>query len=76
MNRERRKLIDKIIRCLDDVKTDVEGVLEDEQSYFDEMPENFQDSERGEVAQEAIDNLQNAIDQIDEVIELAETAKG
>lgn len=39
-------------------------------------PESFQYAEKGEAAEEAINNLDYAIDQIDEVIENAEQAKG
>lgn len=64
MNKQRRKDIDSIIERLheikstfEDVLTDVEGVRDEEQESYDNMPEGLQQTERGEIAQEAIDKL-------------------
>lgn len=60
MNKERRKRIDEIIDQLNDIKDEIGSVLEEEQEAFDNMPESFQDGERGEAAQVSIDALENA----------------
>ena len=46
----------------------IEDALDDEQEYFDNMPSSFQDGEKGEAAQEAIDSLQEAIDLVSEFL--------
>lgn len=76
MNKERRKEIDAVIQDLESAKERLESIRDEEQDYFDNMPESFQYAEKGEAAEEAINNLDYAIDQIDEVIENAEQAKG
>ena len=43
---------------------------------FQELPESFQDSERGETIQEAIELLETATGDIDEVIDALEQAQG
>lgn len=76
MNKARRKEIDSVIEVLEKAKEQLEVIRDDEQDYFDNMPESFQYAEKGEAAEEAISNLDYAIDQIDEVIENAASAKG
>lgn len=76
MNKARRKEIDSVIEALEKAKEQLEVIRDDEQDYFDNMPESFQYAEKGEAAEEAISNLDYAIDQIDEVIENAASAKG
>ena len=76
MNNQRRKSIDAIVAILQQAQANLENIQEEEQECFDNLPESFQDGEKGETAQEAIDSLQNAYDSIEEAIEYAETAKG
>ena len=67
MNNDRRKIIRKIIATLDEVKSDIETVGEEERDYFDNMPENFQDSERGERADEAATELEDLASEFDDI---------
>lgn len=76
MNNQRRKEIDRILGMLEDAKYELDCILDEEQECYDNMPENLQYSERGELAEEAISNIEQALDCIDEAIEYAETAKG
>ena len=69
MNKQRRQLIKKNIDILEVVKSNLESIMEDEQDYFDNMPENLQGSSRGEIAEEAIDLLNDIIDKIDDCID-------
>lgn len=56
------------IADLEGIKSDIEFVLMDEEMAFESMPENLQGSYRGEMSQEAQDNMNEAIDLIDEFI--------
>ena len=69
MNKQNRKDIEKLIEKLDEVKTDLEFMQEDEESKYDNLPEGIQDSERGEAMQEAIENLESAVSSIEEAID-------
>jgi predicted RNase H-like HicB family nuclease len=69
MNKTRREQIQKIIVQVENVKSMLELILEDEQFSFDNIPENLQCSQRGEESQEAIDNLEGAIENLEETIE-------
>ena len=54
----------------------LEEVRDEEQDAFDNMPEGLQDSERGDLMQDAIDNLDQTIDYLDDVLsslEMVET---
>ena len=69
MNKARRKEIDAIIKRIDDIKTDVEGIRDEEQDYFDNMPEGFQMGEKGELAEAAANELEYAADGFDAIID-------
>ena len=82
MNNERRKAlkvlrnqIDEIHRALsnfdiDEIKAGVEEHRDDEQSYYDNMPESFQDGDKGQAAQDAIEQLDGAIEALESLEEM------
>lgn len=75
MNKERRKEIASIkddLAKLEELRTAIrdriEQVRDDEQAYFDAMPESFQTGEKGEKAEAAIailDDVHSELDNID-----------
>lgn len=81
MNKSRRKelcaVADKLILLnkvgndideadLDAIKSELESILYDEESYMDNMPENFQSGCRYQAAEEACNNIEYAIDALDD----------
>jgi uncharacterized coiled-coil DUF342 family protein len=74
MNKDRRARIQALINKLEDIKEDIDFIKDEEQEYYDNMPENFQMGEKGDKAQEAIDNLDYAYSSIEEVVEYLEEA--
>ncbi|MBD5224218.1 MAG: hypothetical protein HDS71_09290 [Bacteroidales bacterium] len=74
MNANRRKRISAIWDKIEDLKAELESIMEEEQECFDNLPESLQDSERGDKMQEAVDALENAASSIDEVIEYLQEA--
>ena len=66
MNNTRRTAIAKLNSQLEDIKSQVESLLSDEQDAYDNMPESFQDGERGEAAQSAISNLEDAVSSLED----------
>ena len=69
MNKQRRKFISENINLLKEIKSNLEDILSEEESYFDNMPENLQGSLRGEEAETAIDILNEAIEDIENCTE-------
>lgn len=69
MNAKQRKSIEKFVEKIDEVKTDLEYMQEEETEKFDNMPEGLQESERGEAMQEAIENLEAAVGSLEEAID-------
>lgn len=75
MNNDRRKAIRALaaevtalnailsdaIGKAEDLHSQLEALKDEEQEYYDNMPEGLQNSDKGSVAQEAIDNLENAL---------------
>ena len=74
MNNPRRKTIRAIIDSLNDLRNTLDDVYDEEETYRDSIPENMQGGERYEKADEACDNLSDAVDGLDEVISSLEAA--
>ena len=87
MNNERRKAIaalaDRTQNLLgrvadlhteaEDIASDIESVMEEEQDYFDNMAESLQGGEKGCAAEDAVSALESAKDAIAAVLSEAET---
>ena len=69
MNKHRRKQVAKAIR---EIETRVQGILDDEQDAYDNMPENLQESENGIISVEAQENLDAAIEALEDAISYLE----
>lgn len=67
MNKQRRKYLAEAVEKLNEAMSIVDGVRNDEQDAFDNMPESLQYSERGEQMEEYIDNLDEAYGNISDV---------
>lgn len=69
MNNNRLKKILNIITAMSDIEEELNDILNEEQRYLDNMPENLQYSSRGERAENAIDNLEESIESLHSLIE-------
>ena len=73
MNADRRKAINAIITTLDkitgfsDTISEITTLKDEEQEYYDNMPEGLQGGDKGTAAEEAVSNLQEAEDKLQEV---------
>lgn len=77
MNNARRKQIRNLL-CdledlglegkLEDLKSGFEGARDEEQEYYDNMPEGLQGSEKGQMAEAAISALDEILSALDEAI--------
>lgn len=65
MNKARRKAIEKIAKKLDELKSEFEGLRDEEQEAYDNMPEAFQESERGETAESILYNMDNVLEELE-----------
>lgn len=69
MNKERRKKIEQIQDKLMELQADLQWIREEEEEAFDNLPEQFQDGERGESMQEAMQAMEDADGAIQEAID-------
>ena len=73
MNAERRKAIEAIAEALDkvagfsDTIAQIETLKDEEQEYYDNMPESLQSGDKGNAAEEAVSNLEAAAEKLEEV---------
>lgn len=70
----RRKALWKLSEAMTGLQLQLQTLLEEEEEYRDNMPENLQESARYYAAEAACDNMQEAIDSIEDAIESIETA--
>ena len=77
MNKQNRKELQGYVDSLEEIKSNIETMMEEEQSKFDNMPEGLQESERAEAMQNAIDQMEYGIDSLQEAIDnLSEILEG
>lgn len=81
MNAERRKALDTLISDIQGVvaqieefKSSLEDPMGEEQEYYDNMPEGFQNGEKGEKAQAAVSAMEEADGKLDEAVSALEEA--
>jgi len=69
MNNNRRKAIREVIDNINGQLEILQGLQEEEQEFFDNMPENLQGSERGEAAEMCADAIQDVISEVETQME-------
>ncbi|HRG20499.1 MAG TPA: hypothetical protein PLQ57_05690 [Saprospiraceae bacterium] len=74
MNKQDRKELEKAINDIENAKSLVEEILDNEQSKFDNLPEGLQISEKGQKMEENISALDDARNLLEEAIQQIQTA--
>ncbi|WP_416999392.1 hypothetical protein [Alistipes finegoldii] len=69
MNNTRRKSLRELIEKTEGLKLEIEEIRTEEEEYYNNMPEAFQDGEKGDRAQTVIEYLDEAITAAGDVIE-------
>lgn len=72
MNKDRRKQVYNAIEAINKISELIQGILDEEQESFDNMPEGLQLSENGIISEEAQENLDAAINSLEEAISYLE----
>ena len=65
MNKQRKSEIKNIIKSLEMLSSALDNILDNENEYYDNIPENLLSSDRAEESEEAIGYLESAIEMID-----------
>ena len=68
MNKKRKQEIIKLRKEIANYKENLQVILDEEQYYFDNMPENLQNSIRGSNSEDAIDVMESCIEDLENVI--------
>ena len=68
MNKQRRQKIRYVRKEIENCKESLQKILDEEQDYFDNMPENLQGSVRGSDSEDAIDTMENCIEDLENII--------
>ena len=72
MNNIRRKQIASIKEDISIIMDRLREVLDDEQCYYDNIPENLTCSERAEASEEAIGVMEEIVDNLEEAVDSLE----
>lgn len=72
MNNIRRSSIRSLIDKLEHYRTQFEKIRDEEQEYYDRIPENLQGSYRADESLDAIECLDNVIENLTDAIDNAE----
>ena len=74
MNAQRRKALKAVITKLEDleslrqeIKEELEDIMDEEQESFDNMPEGLQESDRGQQMQEYISTMEGVFDDLSDM---------
>ena len=68
MNKSRRQRIRDVRKEIESCKESLQAILDEEQEYFDNMPENLQGSMRGSDSEDAIDTMESCIEDLENII--------
>ena len=74
MNNTRRKSLRELIEKTEGIKSEIEEIRTEEEEYYNNMPESFQDGEKGDRAQTVIEYLDEAMTAAGDVIEYLSSA--
>ena len=74
MNVERRGQISKALALVIEARCLIEQARDDEREYFDNMPESFQEGDRGQQAEAVVDALDDAANGCEDIESHLETA--
>lgn len=69
MNKARRKMLQDIVDALDEQKSSIETVQEEEQDAYDNLPEGIQCSERGETMENNVSEMEGIASELEDLIE-------
>lgn len=69
MNKARRKELSRAVELLGEAQSIIESCRDEEQEYMDNIPENLQESEKYYAAEEAVNNMGEAIDSVESAME-------
>ena len=69
MNNDRRKRLTAVISALEQARADLDDIKSEEQDYFDAMPEAFQQADKGQQAEAAIEAMDEAGNSLEEAID-------
>ncbi len=84
MNKARRKELAGVIKGLNTIQdrddlyswiNTLDNIKDDEQDYYDNIPENLQYSQRAEDSEQAIEYMEEALDLLNEVYDMDEFDK-
>lgn len=69
MNANRRKQLAEAIAKIEEARTLIEIVRDEEQDAFENMPEGLQSSERGEKMETAVSRMEDSLSELDCIVE-------
>lgn len=76
MNKARREALSKVVSEIEGLRVALEELKDQESEYFDNMPESLQSGDKGQVAEEAVAQMEEALDALDTALDCINSAAG
>ena len=77
MNKKRRKQLEAIKNQVDELKSSLDTLMDEEKGYLDNLPESWQSSETAATAEAAVSSMKQASELLDSAMsELEEAQNG
>lgn len=70
MNKARRKELNKALDMIIKAAGIIEACRDDEQDAYDNLPDGIQMSDRGEIMEENIDQMEDAVEQVEYIADV------
>ena len=75
MNNVRRKALSTLRDTIEDAKSALEALKDEEQEYYDNMPESLQGGEKASAAENAVSMMDDAIDSLETAVSSIDEAQ-
>ncbi|MER9706050.1 hypothetical protein NKJ10_17645 [Mesorhizobium sp. M0204] len=76
MNNARRTAIAALADRIGEIKAELETLRDEENDYFDNMPESFQCGDKGQVAEAAVASMDDALSELEGAIDNLNSSTG
>lgn len=65
MNKNRRERLERIASEMDELRSQLESLRDEEQDAFDNTPDSLRESDKGQETEAGLDTLNNAVDELE-----------
>jgi len=69
MNKARREQVKKVVDYIESAYIMLDGIKDDEEYAFNNLPDGIQESERGEIMEQNVDTMDDCINELWDIVD-------